>query len=248
MSSDNISPLSEELTGIWALRPLSEYHKQIFQLFRFCTVIIFSVLFIKVILQIGLVPVALLLVSGTIILVLELYSARFPHIAIPLNQLVVFICLTYLHLHSLFSQQSVIFEAINYSILPDLIELFLGIIILIRIIIGIELIRLFKRYQHARIPLSRFPLRSLQAFEINLQLTSSEFEYSEESSRFRLKTIFSSVIISICLLIILLIPLWLVLLGFEGIYPYIIVIPFVLVTLLILVYFPPRSLSLNEND
>ncbi len=248
MNSDNISPLSEELPGIWISRPLSEYHRNIFRIFRFCTAIIFTALIIKVIFQIGLVPVGLLLISGTIILALELYIPRFPHIAIPLNHLAVFICLTYLHLYNIFSQQSYIFEAVNYSILPDLIELFLGIIILIRIIIGFELIRLFQRYRNARIPLSRFPIKNLQTFEVNLQLTSSKHEYFEESSRSRLKSIFSYIFITISLLFILLIPLWLVLLGFRGIYPYILLIPFILATLAILAYFPPRTFFTNEKD
>lgn len=249
MNLQEISPLSEELTGIWKLRPKSQYNKQILRLFRFCTLVIFIILFFKVVNQIGLIPVAALLISGTIILVLEIYTPRIPHVVIPLNHLIIIICVTYIHLYGLFSQQQFIFEAITFSILPDIVEILLGIIIFVRIITGIELVRLIKRYQYARIPLSKNPLKSLQTFETNLQLTTIAVkeEFSEDTLFLKLKSIFSYIFMAVSILSILLFPMWMAMLEIEGIYPYILLIPSILIILLMLIYLPPKNTISEEN-
>ena len=249
MSLQKISPLSEELSGIWILRPPSQYYKQILRLFRLCTSVIFMFLIIKVIFQLDLVPVAVLLISGTIIIVLEIYTPRIPYVVIPLNHLIVIICVTYMYIYSLFSQQQFIFEAINFSILPDIVELLLGLVILVRIVAGIELTRLTKRYEYARTPLSKNPLKSLQTFETNLQLTTTALrdEFSEEPLYFKLKAIFSYIFIAVSILSILLLPMWMVMLEIEGIYPYILLIPSTLIILLMLVYLPPKNTNSEKN-
>jgi len=249
MSLQKFSPLSEELTGIWMLRPKSQYYKQILRLFRLCTLAIFLFLFFKVIYQIGLIPVVVLLISGIIILVLEIYTPRIPQVVIPLNHLVIVICITYMYIYSLFSQQQFIFEAITFSILPNIVEIILGVFIFIRIVIGIELTRLTNRYQYARIPISKNPLKSLHTFETNLQLTTSAVkdEFSEESLFLKIKTIFSYIFLAVSILSILLFPMWMAMLEIEGIYPYILLIPSILIILLMLIYLPPKNTISEEN-
>ncbi|MHA2305043.1 MAG: hypothetical protein ACXACU_06570 [Candidatus Hodarchaeales archaeon] len=247
MKSQNIGPLGPELSGIWGVKPPSNYQLRLWQIFRISTLVIALLIFFKVIEQISLVPVAVFFISGVIVLVLDLYLRRFPVITIPLSQLDIFITISYLSLYKLYTQQAIIFEAVSYSIFPDLIDLILGIIFLIRIIIGIEIIRVTKPYENARIPLSKHPYESFQSFLTNLKLSSEEIadEFAEESVKSHLRSIFSSIFLAISILFLLLTPLWLILTNILNIYPYIILIPTILAVLLLLVYFSPNNSKIS---
>lgn len=247
MNSDISSTLSPELTGIWISRGHSNYMKTLLRIFWASTGFILLIILIETINQIGLVPVAAFLISGSIILSLEFYTSRFPHITIPLNQGVIFILAVYIHFYNLLSQQVGFFDRPNIPLLPDLLSLVLGVIILIRIVIGVELIRLNRQYQNVRVPLSGYPRGALITFETNLQLTTSQVkkEFLNEPPKFAIKQLFNHFFFSISLLLMLLTPLWLNLLLDVVIYPYILLIPGILVLLLILIYFPPK---VRESD
>ncbi len=249
MNPLSISPLSSELSGIWAKKAPSKYQQKLWQIFRITTLVILFLTLVNVIDQISLIPVVVLFLFSVIIIILDVYLRRFPIIIIPLSQLVIFISITYLYLYNLFTHQANIFEAVVYSIFPNLIDLILGIIILFRLIIGIEIIRESKSYDKARVPLSKYPYESFQSFLTNLQLSSSDVseQFREESLNFRLKSLFYSFFLPTFFLMLLLTPLWLVMLGIINIYPYIILIPTILVILILLIYFLPTTPEIPEN-
>ncbi|MFX0013797.1 MAG: hypothetical protein ACFFB2_03455 [Promethearchaeota archaeon] len=243
MSSSLSSPLSPELIGIWSSRAQSKYEKNIQLLFWISTGLIFFLLLIETINQISLVPVTAFLIAVVIVLPLEIYTTKLPHISIPISQGVVFIMATYIHFYNLFSQQQGFFDNPNYPLLPNLLDIFLGITILFRIIMGLELMKLNKWYQNARIPLSSIQEEALLIFESNLQLTSNKVrhEFIEEAPKIRVKYLYSHIFFCISLLMLLLIPLLLYFLLDVIIYPYILLIPGILISLLLIIYFSSKK-------
>ena len=243
------SPLSPELVGIWSSRVQLKYERKLRFFFWASTGSILLIILFETINQLGLVPVAAFLISGTIILSLEFYTNKFPHITIPLSQVVIFIAAAYIKFYNLFSQQLGFFDSPNFPLLPDLLSLVLGIAILIRIIIGMELIKLNRQYQNARVPLTGYQSEALATFETNLQLTSDNVkrEFLEEPSEFEIKQLFSYVLFSISLLFALLIPLWLNIFLGVILYPYILLIPVILILLLLMLYFSPK-VRISESE
>ncbi len=237
------SPLSPELIGIWSSRVQSIYERNLQHIFRASTGLILLIILIETINQIGLVPVAAFLISGVIILTLEFYAAKIPYITIPISQGVIFIGAVYIHFYNLFSQQSGFLDSPYFPLLPDLLGFVLGIVISIRIVIGMELIKLERQYQYARVPLSGHSREALEAFETNLQLVSTEVkrEFLEEFPKYRIKHLFSHFIFSFSLLLFLLIPLWLNIVLDVIIYPYILLIPGVLGLLIMILFFSPKA-------
>ncbi|UCE14178.1 MAG: hypothetical protein JSV04_03125 [Candidatus Heimdallarchaeota archaeon] len=242
--SPNFKSLSPELTGMWSSREKSNFEKDLLGLFWVSTGVIILLIFVETISLLGLVPVAAFLISCTIILTLEIYTAqsKYPYITIPVSQVVIILVASYLQFYRLFSLQSGILESPNFPLLPDLLGIVLGIVILLRAILGLGIIRLSRCYQNARVPLSRYPQESLATFESNLQLVSSEVrrEFREESPQYGIGRLLLFVLFCITLLIVLLIPLWLNIVLNIIVYPYIVLIPVILGILVLIVFFPPK--------
>ena len=249
MTPRRSSTLSPELTGIWSSRVQSRYEQKLLRLLWILTSSILVIFFIETINHLALVPFAAFLISGIFLLILEIYTKRLPYIAILVSQGIIFVTATYIRLYTLFSQQSSFLDNPNFPLLPDLLGLVLGFIILIRICIGIELMWFYKCYERVRVPLSRYPKENLYSFETNLQLVSSEVqqEFIEESPIFRIRHLFIYIFLSVCLLVLLLLPLWINLLLGILIYPYILLIPGILVLLIVMAFFSPRFEKSKEE-
>lgn len=242
MSSPTSSPLSPDLIGIWSVRVQSKFERFLQLFYWISTFFILMIILIEIITQISLVPVAAFLISGSIILTLEFYTSKYPEITVPISQGVILIVASYLHFYNL-SQQVGFFDKPNFPLFPNLFGIILGIAILGRIVIGLELIRLKRWHQNARIPLSPYQEEALTIFQTNLLLTSSNVkqEFLEEHPRIKLNRFFSYNLFSICLLFFLLIPLWLNIFFNVIIYPYILLIPGIFVTLFIILYFSSKT-------
>lgn len=244
------APLSPDLIGIWSSRAQQRYEIILYRIFGLSTGSILIIFFIKTVSRIGLIPVAAFLLSSIIIISLEIYTNKLPHITIPLSQGVIFIVAAYNQFYNLFSQQFSFLDRPIFPLLPDLLSLILGFTILIRIIIGLEIIRYKRRYWNARTPLSGYPRESLANFEINLQLVSDDVkqEFSEELPSARIKIVFSYTLFITLFLLILLFPLWLNLLFDFVIYPYIFLIPGFLIILLSIIFFSPHVRNLESEE
>lgn len=242
MSSTTSSPLSPELIGIWSVRVRSKFERLLQFFYRASTFFILLVILVEVINQISLVPFAAFLFSGSIILTLEFYTSRHPEITIPISQGVILIVASYLHFYNL-SQQVGFFDMPNFPLFPNLFGIILGIAILVRIILGLELIRLKRCHQNARMPLSHYQEEALTIFQTNLQLTSSDViqEFHEVSPRRELRRLLTYGLFSIGILFFLLIPLWLNIFLNIVIYPYILLIPGIFVTLFVVLYFSSKT-------
>ncbi|MFX1516629.1 MAG: hypothetical protein ACFFC6_09990 [Promethearchaeota archaeon] len=238
MNSSTNSPLSPELIGIWSVRARSKFERLIQLLFWISTGFILLIILIEILDQISLVPVTIFLISGSIILTLEFYTNKHPEITIPISQGVILIAASYLHFYNL-SQQMRFYDMPNFPLIPNLFGIILGLVISLRIVIGLELIKQKRWHQNARIPLSRYQKEAFTIFQTNLFLTSSKVkdEFLEEIPRIKLKQLFSSIFFYISLIFFLLIPLWLNIFFNVVIYPYILLIPGTFVTLLMIFYF-----------
>ncbi|MFX1282819.1 MAG: hypothetical protein ACFFB5_04155 [Promethearchaeota archaeon] len=240
MNSHKNSTLSPELIGIWISRGYSRYTQALLRILWASTGSILLIIFIEIINHLGLVPVAAFLISGGIILSLEYYTSKIPHITIPFSQGVIIVLAGYIQYYTLLSQQTGFLDSPNIPLLPDLLSMILGIAILIRTVTGIELIRRNKENKNARVPLSGYSREALITFETNLHLASSQIqkEFSDKQPIFAIKQLLTYIFFSIGLLLILLTPLWLNLLLDVVIYPYILLIPGILGSLLMVFYFP----------
>ncbi|UCG04290.1 MAG: hypothetical protein JSW11_09945 [Candidatus Heimdallarchaeota archaeon] len=242
MSSTTSSPLSPELIGIWSVRSRSRFEKRIQLFFLSSTVFSLLIILIEIVQQISLVPIAAFLISGSIILTLEFYTSKHPEITVPISQGVIIIAASYLHFYNL-SQQIGFLDKPNFPLFPNLFGIILGIIILVRLITGLELIKLKRWHQNARTPLSHYQEEALTIFQTNLLLTSSSMkqEFLEELPRVKLKRLISYIFFSISILFLFLIPLWLNIFLNVIIYPYILLIPGIFVTLFLVLYFSSKT-------
>ena len=238
MSSSTSSPLSPELIGIWSGRVRSKFEGIVQLFFSASTIIIILIILLEIINQISLVPVAAFLISGSTILTLEFYTRKHPEITVPISQGVILVVASYLHFYNL-SQQVGFFDKPNFPLFPNLFGLILGLAILMRIVLGLELVRQKRWHQNARIPISHYQEEALTIFQTNLLLSSSNVkqEFLEEIPRRKLSRLFSYILFSISLLIFLLIPLWLNMFFNIIIYPYILLIPGTFVVLIVVLYF-----------
>ncbi|MFX0122629.1 MAG: hypothetical protein ACFFAE_03270 [Candidatus Hodarchaeota archaeon] len=249
MSSSTSSPLSRELIGIWSVRVRSKFEGWLQLFFWTTTCLIFMIILIEIINQISLVPVVAFLISGSMILTLEFYTPKHPEITFPISQGVILIVASYLHFYNL-SLQAGFFDKPNFPLFPNLFGIILGITMLVRIVLGLELIKQKRWHQNARIPLSHYQEEALTIFQTNLLLSSSNVkkEFLEEFPIIKLRRLFSHVLFSISLLFFLLIPLWLNIFFNVIIYPYILLIPGTFVALLMVLYFSTKNRISIEKD
>ena len=240
MNSTSSSPLSPELIGVWSVRAQSKSELFI-QLFYLITTFLTLFLILIKITKIGLVPVAAFLISASIIITLEFYTRKHPEITVPISQGVILIVTSYLHFYNL-SQQIGFFDKPNFPLFPSPLGIVLGIAILVRTIIGLQLIRRKRWYQNARTPLSHYQEETLTIFQTNLLLSSRILpqEFLEESPHNNFKRLLFFLSFTIGLLFLLLVPLWLNMFFNVIIYPYILLIPGFFVTLFIIFYFSSR--------
>jgi O-antigen/teichoic acid export membrane protein len=215
-----IGSLSSELSDVWSLRPKSRYEKHLSLFFVLSTILIYVVILLRFLPYIGLIPVAAFLITGTFIIILEIYRDHYQRISFPVSQLVILILAVYIELYILFSQQTETWGAIRFSLIPNFISIVLGVLFTIRILLG----------------------ETLKTFETNLQLISSKLrhEFEDNTPKYRPKWLLFSG--SSCLLVTFfaLIPLWLSVTGYY-IYPYILLIPGVLLTVLLMIYDSVKS-------
>jgi len=237
-----IGSLSSELSDVWSLRPKSRYEKHLSLFFVLSTILIYVVILLRFLPYIGLIPVAAFLITGTFIIILEIYRDHYQRISFPVSQLVILILAVYIELYILFSQQTETWGAIRFSLIPNFISIVLGVLFTIRILLGTELVRFNQDYKESRTPLSQYTQETLKTFETNLQLISSKLrhEFEDNTPKYRPKWLLFSG--SSCLLVTFfaLIPLWLSVTGYY-IYPYILLIPGVLLTVLLMIYDSVKS-------
>jgi hypothetical protein len=237
MSTTSSSPLSPELIGIWSPRARSNYERFLQFIYWITTFLTLLLLLIDIIVQISLVPVAAFLISTSIIVAFEFYTRKHPEITVPISQGVILTVASYLHFYNL-SQQIGFFDKPSFPLFPSLFGILLGIIILIRTFIGLQLIRQKRWHHNARTPLSHYQEESFTIFRNNLLLSSNigEEEFGEELPQKNLRRFFLFILFAIGLLFLSLMPLWLNMFFTVIIYPYIVLIPGVFVSLFLIIY------------
>ncbi|MFX1506389.1 MAG: hypothetical protein ACFFDC_09765 [Promethearchaeota archaeon] len=237
MSTTSSSPLSPELIGVWSVRVRSNYERFLLFIYWITTFLTLVLILIDIIVQISLVPVAAFLISTSLIITLEFYTRNHPEITVPISQGVILTVNSYLHFYYL-SQQIGFFDKPSFPLFPSLFGIILGIIILIRTLIGLQLIRLKRWHHNARTPLTYYQEESFTIFRNNLLLSSNigEQEFCEELPKINLSRLFFFISFAIGLLFLLLIPLWLNMFFSVIIYPYIVLIPGVFISLFLILY------------
>ncbi|MFW9905006.1 MAG: hypothetical protein ACFFFH_11780 [Candidatus Thorarchaeota archaeon] len=237
MSTTSTSPLSPNLIGVWSIRARSNYERFLQFIHWITTFLTLLLILIDIIIQISLVPVAAFLISTSLILTLEFYMSKHPEITVPISQGAILAVASYLYFYNL-SQQIGFFDRPSFPLVPNLFGIILGIIILIRTLIGLQVIKLKRWHQNARTPLSHYQEESLTIFRNNLLLSSNitEQEFCDELPQKNIKRLFLFILFTIGLLFLLLIPLWLNIFFSVIIYPYIFLIPGVFISLFLILY------------
>jgi hypothetical protein len=226
--------INPELPGYWIKRKTSNILKSTIRLDVILTFLIFGLVSVEVLLNLSLVTVATFIITAVSMVFLVINYEKYPLVTIPLSQIVVMFLVGYVHL--------VITNSLSISKLtPDLINLVLGTLIAIRVFIGMYIIRMHFHYSRARTPVSKNIQDSLHLFETHLKLTETKMNQFREESSSNLRTFFINILVIFLILGLLLIPLWMNLIFNIMIYPYIILIPSILLSFVFLVLYLQRK-------
>ncbi len=240
-STNKIKPVSSELSGIWIKRSISPYERILVGIYRLCTLFIYIIMFLFLFSNLGLVLFATILITGTVVLILEGYTQQYPHISFPLSQMIILILCAYFQFFELLAETD-LFDIIEFPLIPNLGQIVLGILITLRIFIGIGLVRAFA-HGNSRIMLSDHYKETLKAFKTNLMYFSDETpqKASEPQTKHQVKSFIQYVLMSITVVFILLFPMWMNIFLSISIYPYIILILGATSTVILIIYLSPKK-------
>jgi len=191
---------------------------------------------LEVLFNLSVVTVATLIVTSVSIIFLLLNNEKYPLVTIPLSQIVVLLLVGYIHL--------IITNTLSISrLIPEPINIVLGTLIAIRVFAGMYIVRMHLHYSKARVPVSKNIQDSFYLFETHLKLTKMEHEFNEESFS-TLFAFFRNILAIFIILGVLLIPLWIYMIFNVIIYPYILLIPTILLLLIVLIVYLQRTTKL----
>jgi len=227
--------LNPEFPGYWSKRESSNLFKTILRLDVILTILIFGLISVEVLFNLSVVTVAALIITSVGVIFLLVNYEKYPLVTIPLSQITVLLLVGYIHL--------IITNSLTISqLIPEPINLVLGTLITIRVFIGMYIIRTHLHYLKACVPVSKNIQDSLNLFETHLKLSESKEEHEFNEETFSNLIAYSRNIFVIFLLLgILLIPLWMNMIFNVLIYPYILLIPSLLLILLILIVYLRRA-------
>ena len=230
--------LNPEFPGYWSKKESPENVKKMRKIDVVTTILIFGFVSLEVLYNLSVVTVASLVIASVSTIFLLLNYEKYPLITVPLSQFTVLLLVGYIHL--------VITNSLTIiKLTPEPVNILLGIFITIRMFIGMYIIRMHLHYSKARIPVSKNIQESLHIFESHLKLTETRKNIFSQEQIPNLFTYFRNIIGIFIVLGVLLIPLWLNMFFNVLIYPYIILIPSILLLLLILMIYFQRGIAKN---
>ncbi|MCK4848077.1 MAG: hypothetical protein KAT16_03555 [Candidatus Heimdallarchaeota archaeon] len=227
--------INPEFPGYWKRRKSSNLIKSSLRFDVILTILIFGLVSVEILFNLSVVTAATLFITSVSIIFCLLNYEKYPLVTIPLSQIIAVFLVGYIHL--------IITNSLTRSrLIPEPINLVLGILITLRVFIGMFIIRMHLHYSKARVPVSKNIQDSLHLFETHLKLTETKIEHEFNQEPFsNLLTFFRNIFAIFVILGILLIPLWMNMVLNILIYPYILLIPSILLVLLILILYLQRK-------
>ncbi len=227
--------LNSEFPGYWTIRKSSHLFKLVLQFDVILTILIFGLVSLEVLFNLSVVTVAALIITSVSIIFLILNYEKYPLVTIPLSQIIVVSLVGYIHL--------IITKTLTISRLtPEPIDLIFGLLITIRVFIGMYILRMHLHYSRTRVPVSKNIQDSLLLFETHLRLTETKMEQEfKEEPLSNLLAFFRNILAIFLTLGLLLIPLWINLIFNILIYPYFLLIPAIILFLLVLIMYLRRT-------
>ena len=227
--------LNSEFPGYWTIRKSSHLFKSVLQFDVILTILIFGLVSLEVLFNLSVVTVAALIITSVSLIFLILNYEKYPLVTIPLSQIIVVSLVGYIHL--------IITNSFTISRLtPEPINLVLGLLITIRVFIGMYILRMHLHYSRTLTPVSKNIQDSLLLFETHLRLTETKMEQEFKEEPFsNLLAFFRNILAIFLTLGLLLIPLWINLIFNVPIYPYFLLIPAILLFLLVLIVYLRRT-------
>ncbi len=225
--------MNPEFPGYWAKKQSPESIGVISRFDVILTLIIFGIVTLEILYNLSVITVATLVITSVSIIFLLLNYEKYPLVTVPLSQIIVLFLVGYIHL--------VITNSFTIRLIPEPINLILGILITIRLFIGMYIIRMHLHYSKARVPVSKNIQETLKLFKNHLKLIEKRKDSFKEEPLSTLFSFFRNISTIFLVLGVLLIPLWMNMFFNILIYPYILLIPFLLLLLLILVIYLQRA-------
>jgi hypothetical protein len=225
--------MNPEFPGYWSKKNSSESIKVISRIDATLTLIIFGLVSLEILYNLSVITVATLVITSVSTIFLLLNYEKYPMVTVPLSQIIVLFLVGYIHL--------VIAESLVIRLIPEPINLILGVLITIRLFIGMYIVRMHLHYSKARVPASKGVQESLKLFETHLKLIETRKDSFTEESFSTLLLFLRNISAIFLVLGFLLIPLWMNMFFNILIYPYILLIPSLILLLLFLVIYLQRA-------
>ena len=225
--------MNPEFPGYWSKRKSSDSIRVILRFDMILTLIIFGLISLEILYNLSVITVATLVITSVSTIFLLLNYEKYPLVTVPLSQIIVLFLVGYIHL--------VITDSLVIKLIPEPINLILGVLITIRIFISMYIIRMHLHYSKARVPVSKSVQESLELFETHLKLVEARKDIFTEEPLSILLLFLRNISTIFLVLGLLLIPLWMNMFLKILIYPYILLIPFLLLLLIILVIYLQRA-------
>ncbi|MHA1543378.1 MAG: hypothetical protein ACTSQH_10425 [Candidatus Hodarchaeales archaeon] len=225
--------LNPEFPGYWSKKKSSESIRVISLFDVTLTLIIFGLVSLEILYNLSVITVATLVITSVSTIFLSLNYKKYPLVTVPLSQIIVLFLVGYIHL--------IITSSFTIRLIPEPINLILGVLITIRLFIGMYIVRMHLHYSKARVPVSKSVQESLKLFETHLKLIETRKDSFAEEALSTLLLFLRNISVIFLVLGFLLIPLWMNMFFNVLIYPYILLIPSLLLLLLVLVIYLQRA-------
>ncbi|MHA1944551.1 MAG: hypothetical protein ACXAC6_01850 [Candidatus Hodarchaeales archaeon] len=225
--------MNPEFPGYWSKKQSPQSIRVISRFDVILTLIIFGIVSLEILYNLSVITVATLVITSVSIIFLLINYEKYPLVTVPLSQIIVLFLIGYIHL--------VITNSLTIRLIPEPINLILGILITIRLFIGMYIIRMHLHYSKARVPVSKNIQESLKLFETHLKLIETRKDSFKEEPVTILLIFLRNILAIFLVLGFLLIPLWMNMFFNMLIYPYILLIPSLILLLVVLVIYLQRA-------
>ena len=233
--SRKLSYFESGLSGYWAKRQNPEVVKLALQINYLTVFIIFGLLGLQVLLNLSLITVSLLFLAIISIIFLEINLKKYPLIVVPFSQLVIILTIAYLNL-------TIVDTLPAQNLYPNVLEILLSFVLTLWLFLELYIVRRYFFDSKALIPETKVNKEQLKTFLDQLELSQPNLDHEfSEPPKSELKDLIVHLIWVLLLICLILIPLGMFLFFKVLIYPYIVLIPSVLGTLLLILIHSRRA-------
>ncbi len=232
--SKNFKFLDTGLSGYWVKRQNPKLVDQVLKLDYILTTLIIGLLGFYILTNLSLLTFSLLLIAITSLFFLELNLSKYPQYVIPFSHLTLILLIAYLQL--------IVSETSVYSLYPSILDLFLSLFVSIKLFLQLFHFRRYLSDSKALIPKTEINRRHLKSFMDQLRIGEPLLDYEfEEPTRSELTDFLLQILRVIVFMVLMLSPLGLFLFSGVLIYPYVALVPSVLISLFLLVIHTQRE-------